>query len=347
MDWIAQKGVDFIDEYHGEPFFLYFATTLPHGPLNANQSWKADRRITPLGRIIESPDVLPSYEGELSEELKEKVDKYPGYEPTIRNFSSIDKRINEKKIGGKLKENLLWLDDAVGALVKKLDDTNQLDNTIIVFFNDHGQELKGTLYEGGINSQAFVWKKGGFKVGNVLNAAVSNVDFLPTLLDIAGDTTSLENFDGYSFKAALENDSYTQRPSLYHELGYARALVKDGFKYYAVRYPKWAMNLTYEQRKAMLEKQNDYKRKFGANLLTADPMAPFGQLVMVPGGDLVENPAYTTVPYYSDPDQFYDLKNDPTEQHNLIDDPKYADKIAELKEELRKQLALLPGNYDL
>lgn len=347
MDWIADKGMEFIELNKDRPFMLYFATTLPHGPTNPDNSWKADRRITPIGRLKKSPDVLPKYEGELEEEHKELISLYPGYESTIRNYVSIEKRIEQGKATGKQKENLLWLDDAVNALYKKLEEEGVLDNTIIVFFNDHGQELKGTLYEGGINSQAFMWKKGGFKVGNVLNAPVSNVDFLPTLLDIAGDSENLDSFDGYSFKSALNNEKYDQRTSMYHELGYARALVKDGFKYYAVRYPKWAMNLSFEKRQDMLEKQNEFKRKFNRPILTADPMAPFGQLVMIPGGELVENPAYTTMPYYSDPDQFYDLKNDPNELHNLIYEPEYADKIKELKEELRKQLAKLPGNYDL
>ncbi len=347
MDWITEKGVEFIESNKDVPFMLYFATTLPHGPVKPNQSWRADRRITPIGRIKESPDVLPKYNCELEEVYQKQIDKYPGLEPTIRNYVSINERLKQEKVTGRFKENLLWLDDALNVLFKKLEIAGVLDNTIIVFFNDHGQELKGTLYEGGINSQAFIWKKGGFEIGNVLTAPVSNVDFLPTLLDLSGDAESLDDFDGYSFKAALNDEDYIERTFMYHELGYARALVKDGFKYYSVRYPKWAMNLSLEQRKDMLEKQNAFKRKFGRPILTGDPMAPFGQLVMIPGGDLVENKAYTTVPHYSDPDQFYDLKNDPNELHNLIDDPRYVDKIKELKEELRKQLAELPGKYDL
>ena len=43
------------------------------------------------------------------------------------------------------------------------------------------------------------------------------------------------------------------------------------------------------------------------------------------------------------PDQYkaelYNLKDDPLETNNLIDDPKYADKIRQLKVELRKLMA--------
>ena len=227
----------------------------------------------------------------------------------------------------------------MSVLFKKLEEAEILDNTIIVFFNDHGQNLKGTLYEGGINSEAFIWKLGGFEVGSVLNDPVSNVDFLPTLLDLAGDRKS--------FKDALDNKIYKKRSSMYHELGYARAIVKDGFKYYSVRYPKWAMELTFDERKLMLERYNNYKQTYGRPIINTDPMAPFGHLVMVPGGELAENPAYTTMPYFHDPDQFYDLTKDPNEQHNLIGDPRYADKIEELKQELRKYIEMLPGHFNI
>jgi arylsulfatase A-like enzyme len=347
MDWITAKGLDFIDTYKNEPFLLYFATTLPHAPFNAQQSWQADRRITPRGKLDKSPDVLPLYKDKwLSEKDQLAIAQDPEIETSIRNSMSLKRRIEKSKIQGKYKENLLWLDDAIGAIFQKLKKNGLLDNTIIVFFNDHGQELKGTLYEGGISSQAFIWKKGGFKVGNRLTVPVSNVDFLPTLLELVGDTEHLGNFDGYSFKSALDNNGYKGRSSMYHELGFARAVVKDNFKYYAVRYPKGALSLTFEERKMMLHKYNELKKYFGRPISNADPSDPYGHLMMIPGGESAEHVAYTTMPYYSDPDQFYDLKNDPHEQHNLFNNPMYADKIKELQQELREYIAKLPGHFD-
>jgi hypothetical protein len=134
---------------------------------------------------------------------------------------------------------------------------------------------------------------------------------------------------------------------MYHELGYARAIVKGNFKYYAVRSPKWGMDLTLEERKEMLIEYNEVKKIYGRPTASTDPSLPFGHLVMIPGGELAEKPAFTTMPYFSDPDQFYDLKNDPEEMNNLINDPRYADKIEELKDELRKYIEKLPGNFDI
>jgi len=325
MDWIAEGGVEFIKNYKDDPFLLYIATTLPHGPLDAKHSWKADRRITPKGILDVPPLVLP--------------------QPPVE---FLQKRIKEAGLDGKDKENVLWLDDAVGALYKQLEKEGVLDNTIIVFFNDHGQDSKGTLYEGGVNSQAFIWKKGGFGVGKVLDVPVSNVDFLPTLLDLAGDTKNLNKFDGFSFKNALEGKEYKGRSSMYHELGYARAIVKDNFKYYAVRYPEWATNKTMAERKVMLDEYTKFRESFGEHGISNDPSAPYGQLEMFPGGGGAENSAYRTMPNFSDPDQLYDLKNDPTELNNLINDPNYKEKVEELKAELKsKYLEKLPGKFAL
>ncbi len=62
LDWITQAGLEFIDQNHDRPFFLYFATTVPHGPTDANHSWNADPRITARGILEEAPDVLPARE---------------------------------------------------------------------------------------------------------------------------------------------------------------------------------------------------------------------------------------------------------------------------------------------
>lgn len=325
MDWIAEGGLEFMEKNKNKPFFLYLATTIPHGPIDPEHSWMADRRITAKGILDKAPTVLP--------------------QPPVE---SIERRIKEAGLEGKKRENLLWLDDALGAVFDKLEKNGNLDNTIIVFFNDQGQQMKGSLYEGGLRSQAFIWKKGGFKVGKVLNDVVSNVDFLPTILELAGDNDiKNKKFDGKSFKRALDGENVPGRTSTYHELGYARAVIKDGFKYYAVRYPQYAMEFTPEQRKDTLEKYTKFRESFGEKGVSTDHMAPYGHLEMVPGGGDAEHNAYTTQPNYTSPDQLYDLRNDPKESKNLANDPNYAAKLKEMQAELQSYLNTLPGKYDL
>lgn len=322
LDWITQAGVEFIDQNQGNPFFLYYATTVPHGPTEPERSWNADPKITAGGFLDEAPEVMPA-----------------------RN--TIPERLEKAGLGGTNKENVLWLDDALGALIGKLEEHNILDKSIIFFFNDHGQHAKGTLYQGGAMNPSIIWKSGGFLCGDVCEAKISNVDFAPTILELAGAEKPESGFDGRSFKAALDGTKTESRESLFFELGYARAVIKGEYKYYAVRYPRYAKNWNAEERAEVLDLYNKGREFRNMAIVNRDPEKPFSHLEVVPGGGHAENHSYGKKPGYFDPDQLYDLASDPEEMKNLANDPEYREILLDLKAELQKYLDDLPGKFDL
>lgn len=322
MDWITEGGLRFMDTYQEHPLFLYFATTLPHFPSKPAHSFQSDPRITPLGILEKAPNVQPSR-------------------------ASLETRIKEAGLENTGRENILWLDDALGALMNKLEKMGELDNTIIFFFNDHGQHSKGTLYQGGIQSQGIVWRSKGFEVGKVLNKPVTNVDFLPTILELAGKENTQGLCDGYSFVDALDAKPYAARETMFFELGFARAILKDGFKYLAVRYPEYAMKLTMDERKKLLQEYNEFRESFGGKAISQDHTLPFGHLEMFPGGGGAEHATYGKKSGFFDADQLYDLKNDPKENTNLAKDPAYQAKLKALQSDLKTHLKSLPGKFEL
>ncbi len=326
IDWVAEKALNFLDKTKDQTTFLYFATTVPHGPANAENSWNGDRRITSEGILDKTPNVLPDKE-------------------------SIKKRIIEAGLAenGKIPDdvaNMLWIDDALGALIAKLEETGKLDNTIIFFFNDNGQHAKGTVYEGGVSSPSIVWKKGGFQCGNDNRALVSNIDFAPTIYEMAGgNPEEIKNFDGKSFLPILNGKQKEIHTSLYFEMGFSRGILKDNFKYIALRYPEFAMNWTYEERKKELDDWNNFRIENKLEYHYTDPNMPFSHLMLVPGGGDAEYPSTLRYKHYYDVNQFYNLTDDPDEQINLFDDKKQASKIADLQKELSNYLTLLPGKF--
>lgn len=323
MDWIAEAGVDFIEKNHSNPFFLYFATTIPHQPSQPERSWKADPLITASGYLEEAPSVLPAR-------------------------ATLAERTQEAGLEGKNKENLLWLDDAIGALMNKLEEHGILDNTIIFFFNDHGQRAKGTLYQGGVLSPSIVWKKDGFPCGSTCDTKIQNIDFAPTILDLAGGTVAEGEFDGQSFKSSLEKNAGQVDRAMYFELGYARAIIKGDYKYYAIRYPQFAENMTEDERAEVLEAYNEGRRFRNMKIVNEDdPLAPFSHFSLVPGGEQAENESYGKLPAYFDRDQLYNIKLDPFEQRNLISDEDHEEIFGELKKELLDHLSTMPGRFDL
>ncbi|MEX0331888.1 MAG: sulfatase [Puniceicoccaceae bacterium] len=319
QDWITEGALEFLGKDDERPFFLYFATTIPHGPTEEDRSWNADRRATPEGWLEHPPKVQP-------------------------DAVSIVRRSIKNKVEGK--ETIIWIDDAIGELLKKLEETGELENTIIFFFNDHGQSAKGSVYQGGAYNPSVVWKKGGWPVGSDAHALVSNIDFVPTILDMAG-APAPDNVDGVSFLPVLEDETDSIRDSLFFEMGYTRAVLKDGVKYIALRYPPSIANMTREQRQAKLDWMNNNLRDRGRPVHTEDPMAPFGHLMEVPGGHDAEQGAVRSYPHYYEPDQLYDIGLDPNERNNLINDPKYLEKAVDLKRTLQTYLDTLPGDFPL
>lgn len=88
------------------------------------------------------------------------------------------------------------LDDAVGVIMKTLDDQQLSGQTIVIFTNDNGGErysdngglakAKGTLWEGGIRVPAFVRWPGKIKAGSITEQAAITMDWTKTILSAGG-----------------------------------------------------------------------------------------------------------------------------------------------------------------
>ncbi len=321
LDWSTEAALKFLDDTNEKPFFLYFATTIPHGPQKAYRAWNADRTITPIGVLDEAPSCLP-------------------------HKSTIPTRL--KEAGVKVidpKANLLWMDDALGALIQKLKDIGEFENTIIYFFNDHGQYAKGTIYQGSVNNPSIIWKKDGFGVGNNCETLVSNVDFMPTILEQAGVNPKKYEYDGHSFAKVLEGKKEVSRKSHYFEIGYSRGVRMGDYKYIAVRYPQWVKDIDDEERQVILDDYNKILAGRGKSPNNLDPKAGFGHVQIVPGGGDAEYPATQRYKHYSDANQLYNLKDDPQEQNNLFDDPEYSEMAEKMQAELQKHISNIPGGF--
>jgi arylsulfatase A-like enzyme len=325
QDWITKGAIDFFDtQKKDEPFFLYFATTIPHWPTEPKRSWNANPLATADGFLDDTLHVQP-----------------PRH--------TIPERLEKAGLGGNDKENVLWLDDAIGAVMKKLEERGLLDNTYVFFFSDHGQDAKGTLYQGGVLDPSIIWHFGGLKSGKVNYTKISNIDFAPTMLDLAGIDWKKYNFDGKSFKSVLDGNPDEVHKSLYFEMGYTRAIIKGKYKYLALRYPDYALKWTMAERKARVDSINAKRKKRNQILAnpTADPTLPFSHITLLPGGNNAELSSTGKLPGYYDPDQLYDLEKDPGELHNLAYDPKYKDVLEDMKAEMKKYLSTFKYGFPL
>ena len=87
------------------------------------------------------------------------------------------------------------LDDAIGRIVKAIDDLKLSNNTVIIFTSDNGGERysdngiykgrKMSLWEGGIREPAFVRWPGKIKEGAVTQQVTTTMDWSSTILSLA------------------------------------------------------------------------------------------------------------------------------------------------------------------
>ena len=153
------------------------------------------------------------------------------------------------------------MDDNIGYVLKKLEDMGELDNTIIVFTTDNGAETvsfpdggitpfkgqKGEAWEGGYRAPCVVRWPGHIKPGTVKKELFAALDWLPTLVEIAGGPK------GNDLKKQIEAGKY---PGIVkttldgvNQLAYlegkSEQSARDYFFYYsgatpsAVRYKNW------------------------------------------------------------------------------------------------------------
>ncbi len=130
------------------------------------------------------------------------------------------------------------LDNSIGRILKKLDDSGLADNTVVIFFSDNGglreayggyrgrrqivstnaplRDEKGTLYEGGVRVPLIVRWPGVVEGGTECDVPVTSVDFYPTLLQLVGTKASPNHpLDGESILPLLKQTGKLDRNAIY------------------------------------------------------------------------------------------------------------------------------------
>ncbi len=205
-DLITEKALDFVRDNQTRPFFLFWATTVPHVPLQVPD----DSLREYLGLWNDPP--YPGGKGYL-----------PAFAPKAAYAAMITRM--DREIGRMmtliaelgLDENTLFVFVSDNG---PLNGTHQgLAGTDCAFFNSNGglRDGKGTLYEGGIRVPCIVRWKGTIAAGTSQHITGFE-DWMPTLLDLAGAPRRLPpGLDGISFAPTLLGKQQPERQFLYRE----------------------------------------------------------------------------------------------------------------------------------
>ncbi len=191
--------------------------------------------------------------------------------------------------------NLKQADNGVGLILQALKDNDLEENTLVIFTVDHGVEFgrraKWSCHDAGIEIGLIMrWPHGNVSDGKVVDSLVSNVDVLPTLLELIGADIPT-NVQGQSFAPILRGDRTNEREAIF-------AMFTNNGDPRCVRTERYKLI-----------------RNFGARRPWAYPHG-------LEGGPVKHEPA----PFV----ELYDLHDDPHEMNNLHDDPALAETRREL-----------------
>ncbi len=200
----GDEAVKFIKTNKDKPFFLDLWHYAVHTPLQAKANYieNAKQRADSLGIDPLGPD--EDVAGVFRSRLPLKGQRNPTYAAMIKS-----------------------VDEAMGKVLKTLDELNLRQNTIIIFFSDNGGHIvstdnsplrmgKGFPYEGGIREPLVISYPGVTSEGTRCDVPVSSIDFFPTIcnwLDV--DIPDTLVIDGKDITPLLKGGNDIGRQDLY------------------------------------------------------------------------------------------------------------------------------------
>ncbi len=206
-DVFTNKAIQFIRQSVEEqtPFFAYVSVFAPHFPsIPAPRHKDLFKNYGPksMASFLEH---IPSFNEEDISDKPQFVQEAP---------MLADQQITqlEKNFRNRLR-SLQAVDEMVANLVDELDSLGQLDNTYIIFTSDNGYHMgqhrlpegKSLPYEEDIHVPLVI-RGPGIKPGTLVNALTVNIDFAPTIAELAG-LSAPDFVDGRSFVPLLRGES--------------------------------------------------------------------------------------------------------------------------------------------
>jgi len=200
-DWaIVNYGIAALQQKHDRPFFLCVGMHKPHMP------WNVPRKYF---------DLFPLDQIKLPPFLANDLDDVPESGRRMANYLGDQARIVES---GRWKEavqaylaTIAYMDMNLGRLLDALEKSPYRDNTIIVFWGDHGWHLgekshwrKFALWEVTTRTP-LIWRVPGMtQPGSICATPIDLMTIYPTLTELCGIPTP-KHVQGVSMRALLEN----------------------------------------------------------------------------------------------------------------------------------------------
>ncbi len=255
-DRLANETVKFIKDNQDKPFLAYLSFYSVHTPL--------------IGR----PDLVEKYEAKAKDF---KGTKFTEEEQVFGSKKRMVRVLQNHPVYAAMVEAM---DEAVGKVLKQLEDSGVADNTIVIFTSDNGglstseglptsnlplRGGKGWVYEGGIREPWIIRYPGVTKAGSESKEMICSIDLYPTVAQAAGATTQ-HIIDGIDIAPALKGGTLERKSLYWHYPHYSN---QGGIPSGAIREGEWKLIERYEDGRVHLynlaqdmSEQTDLAEKF-------------------------------------------------------------------------------------
>ena len=211
-----------------------------------------------------------------------------------------------------------YTDKLVGDVIKRLKEEGILERTYVFFMTDHGishARGKQFLYDEGIHVPLVV-RGPGIDKGTVRDDFTQQIDLAATSLALAGIDipATMQGQDVFAKDYKPRSEVFSARDRCDETVEHIRSVRTSDFKYIRNYYPNrpHLQPNRYKDQKAIIRRLRE--------------LHAAGQL-----NELQEKLLFSPT---RAPEELYDLKSDPHELRNLAGEPKYAQKLAELRSRL-------------
>ncbi len=223
---VATEAIQLLEKHANEPFFLAVGFYKPHTPYVAPKKYF---------------DLYPLEKIKLPREPKEHLNHIP--EPALASnkpwpyFGVTEDQARECKQA--YYATISFVDAQIGRVLDALDRLKLSDNTIVVFWSDHGYHLgehglwmKQSCFEESARVPLIIAAPGQKARGKVSPRIVELLDLYPTLADLVG-LTAPKNLEGASLRPLLNNPKAKwTRPAF-------TQVQRGAFPGYSVRTERW------------------------------------------------------------------------------------------------------------
>lgn len=218
--YLAREASEFIEENKGHPFILCVSTFEPHSPYHGPFMDLYDPETIPVGpAFLKKPEsaslvnrVRADYFMQFMLDGKNQSD-----DPYMMNFAAhrenISTELGWRSLRAHYLANITQVDHMIGKINQAIKNAGIENNTIVVFTSDHGDMMgdhgmleKRSMFEESSRVPWLMKIPWLSKDQKIVEASVSHIDLVPTLLDLLGEEIP-QNLQGNSLKEVLDGQS--------------------------------------------------------------------------------------------------------------------------------------------